>query len=850
MNAPLARAVALTGVSIALANASLAGAAPQAQAPTQTQTQTQTQAQAQESDSLAAPSSGDSGGLALDAIVVTASAVHTSKMDTSISVSDLDAGQLQNLQPTSAADVLRDIPGLRAEASGGEGNANVAVRGLPIASGGAKYVQFQEDGLPVLEYGDIAFATPDTFMRVDFNIDRVEVVRGGSASTFASNAPGGVINFIDKTGGDTLQGNVGLSEGVDYNETRVDFDYGGPLADGWKFHVGGFYRLGQGVRTVGYDDAEDGGQIKANLTHEFADDKGFIRFNFKMLDDRSPVYLPVPVQVNGNHITSIANFSAQGGALQTSYLQQDLAVGADGNRILTKINDGYRSQVDAFGLEVEFNLADDWKLNDKFRYASISGDFVGPYPGTVESASALAGSIGGPGAVLSYATGPNKGQVIANPALLGGNGLAVEMALFNVSLPDMGNVTNNLSVNRSFDLPDATTATLSVGLYNSRQNIEQDWHWNSYLQEAIGSNAQLLNVTTAAGVLQTSNGLVGYNAGLGGCCVRYENAHYETTAPYLQLGWQGYSWNIDGSLRYDIQDASGSYAAGTGPGVYAVVPNAPLTVPEQNVYVVNTANAEPIDYTQKYLSFSVGANYELTHDLAFFGRVSEGGRANADRLLFGGGVNPDGSASSQVAVDRVQQYEGGVKWRSPLGVSVFATPFFARTAETNQDVTQAIVFQDRVYHAYGVELEAAYSSEYFRVNAGTTWTHSRIVGDLITPFDVGESPQRQAAWIYQITPAFVLDPWFTAGFVIIGTTDSLAGQYSATDVPLVQPGYVTVNAFVKYNVTEHLKVGFNVNNFFNTIGITEVDSYPNGSGVATARSIAGRSMKATAVYSF
>jgi outer membrane receptor protein involved in Fe transport len=170
-----------------------------------------------------AESTADAAGtdsLSLDAIVVTASAVHVSKMDTSISVSDLDAAQLQELQPTSAADVLRDIPGIRSEASGGEGNANVAVRGLPIASGGAKYVQFQEDGLPVLEYGDIAFATPDTFMRVDFNVDRVEVVRGGSASTFASNAPGGVINFISKTGGDQLQANVGISEGVDYHETR------------------------------------------------------------------------------------------------------------------------------------------------------------------------------------------------------------------------------------------------------------------------------------------------------------------------------------------------------------------------------------------------------------------------------------------------------------------------------------------------------------------------------------------------------------------------------------------------------------------------------------------------------
>jgi outer membrane receptor protein involved in Fe transport len=797
-------------------------------------------------DAAAAEGTGD--GLALEEIVVTATANRVSKMDSSVSVSTLDTAQLQQLQPTSAADVLRDIPGIRAEASGGEGNANVAVRGLPIASGGAKYVQFQEDGLPVLEYGDIAFATPDTFMRIDYNTDHVEVVRGGSASTFASNAPGGVFNFISKTGGDSLQGNVGISAGLDYDEQRYDFDYGGPIGSGWKFHVGGFYRTGEGVRSVGYDNAEDGGQIKANLTHDFDDDKGFIRFNFKELNDRTPVYLPVPVQVNGSSFTSIPNFSAQSGALQTPYLQQDLAVGANGNRILTNINDGYHSEVTAFGVEVRFNLANDWKIDDNFRYANISGDFVGPYPAGVGSAAGYAASIGGAGGTLSYATGPNKGQTITNPAALGGNGLAVDMGLFNVSLPDMGNVTNNLSLNKSINGANDTSTGISLGLYESRQNIVQDWHWNEYLQEAVGKNAQLLNVANAAGVAQTQGGVIGYGTVFGGCCVRYENAHYDTTAPYAALNWQGYGWNVDGSLRYDIQHASGSYAAGTA-GPYAVIANAPLTVPEQHVYVVNTADASPIDYEQHYVSYSVGANYEFNRDLAVFARVSEGGRANADRLLFGGGVNPDGSASSQVAIDQVRQLEAGVKWRVQ-DFSLFATPFFARTAETNQDVTQQVEFQDRVYHAYGLELEGAWQSTYVHVNGGVTYTHSRIVADFITPGDEGTAPQRQANLVYQFTPSFVLNPYFVAGVNIIGTTDSFSGQVSGGGVRLMQPGYTTVNAFVNYNITERLKLGFNANNLFNTIGITEVDSYPNAAGVATARSIAGRSIKGSLVYSF
>ncbi|MGC6766924.1 TonB-dependent receptor plug domain-containing protein, partial [Escherichia coli] len=81
----------------------------------------------------------------------------------------------------------------------GEGNANYTVRGLPLAAGGSKYMQFQEDGLPVLEFGDIFNVAVDVYMRPDFNVAAIESIRGGSGSTFSSNAPGGLINLISKT---------------------------------------------------------------------------------------------------------------------------------------------------------------------------------------------------------------------------------------------------------------------------------------------------------------------------------------------------------------------------------------------------------------------------------------------------------------------------------------------------------------------------------------------------------------------------------------------------------------------------------------------------------------------------
>ena len=230
-------------------------------------------------------------------IVVTAVARSANRLDSSVSVSSLSSEAIAQSAPRSAAELFRSLPGIRSESSGGEGNANIQVRGIPISTGGAKFLQLQEDGLPVLEFGDIAFGNADIFLRADSNIARVEAVRGGSASTFASNSPGGVINLISKTG-TTEGGSIMGTIGADYGEYRLDADYGGKLTESLSFHVGGFYRVGEGPRRAGYD-GNKGGQIKANLTKTF--DSGFIRLNFKYLDDRAIGYLPSPVRVTGTN---------------------------------------------------------------------------------------------------------------------------------------------------------------------------------------------------------------------------------------------------------------------------------------------------------------------------------------------------------------------------------------------------------------------------------------------------------------------------------------------------------------------------------------------------------------------
>ncbi|MFN3435897.1 MAG: TonB-dependent receptor plug domain-containing protein, partial [Sphingomonas sp.] len=143
------------------------------------------------------------------------------RLDSATSTSALRGNDVQKLGLRPLGEVLRTMAGLRVATSIGEGNNNYTVRGLPLAAGGSKYMQIQEDGLPVLEFADLFNVGADVYLRNDLSVAAIESIRGGSASTFASNSPGGLINILSRTG-DVEGGTIQLSTGLDYEEKRVD----------------------------------------------------------------------------------------------------------------------------------------------------------------------------------------------------------------------------------------------------------------------------------------------------------------------------------------------------------------------------------------------------------------------------------------------------------------------------------------------------------------------------------------------------------------------------------------------------------------------------------------------------
>lgn len=737
----------------------------------------------------AAQAAADKNGLNLDTVVITGSPIGKSKMKASVAVSTLEADQIMQASPTNAAEILRSVPGVRAESSGGEGNANLTVRGVPISAGGARYVQFQEDGLPVLLFGDVAFVTPDMYIRADGGLSHLEVVRGGSASTLATNAPGGIINFITRSGKEK-GGSIGITKGLDFNQTRYDFDYGAAISEKTRMFIGGFYRTGDSSRPGGVT-AEDGGQLRANITREL--DNGYVRLSFKHLDDKTPMNMPVPVKTVNGMISEMAGIDPRKASFYSPYWVKDIVLDKNNNRIATNINDGLHVTNNAFGAEASLNLGGGWVLDEKFRKSTNTGRFISIFPADNGNAQKN----------MTYATGPNAGKAYT--------GAAFTAAVFNTSIDDAGSTVNDLRVSNAFNTADGKF-TVTGGLFTSLQNVALTWNFNHYLLQATGDKPALLN---SAGTIAGSPGLLAQGTDVwGGCCNRAIDAQYKTTSPYAAFGFETGPLNIDASIRRDEQDASGTYNQAV----------------RQNY---SQANVKTIDYTVNHTSYSVGANYSIDKNLAVFARASDGIAFNADRIMFG---NPlDGT--TPISTNIVKQTEAGVKWKSG-DMSSFVTLFQAKTDESNFEATTQ-KFTANSYDAKGVEVEASYRLGDFRLNGGLTITNATIVGANDKSI-IGKTPRRQARTVYQLTPTYTMGD-VVLGASLIGTSKAWGDDGNT----LTLPGFNVVNAFVNYQVNDKVKLSLNANNLFNQIGYTEVE----GDGHA-ARSINGRTIRATLTYSF
>ena len=821
-----------------LAASSLAVAAP-------TYAQTTAGAPPAADGATAAAPSGD-----LEEVVVTAAAGDKTRMRSSISVTDVDQQAINDFTPRSESELFRLIPGIRAEDTAGPGgNANITVRGLPIVTGGSEFVQLQEDGLPTVLFGDIQFGNNDYWLRYDQSVTRVEAVRGGSASTLASQAPGAVINYINDTG-EKQGGMIGLTKAINYTENRVDFTYGGPLSDTVRFHIGGFIKDGNGPTNIDYK-AEQGYQVKANITKEFNDGKGYIRLNFRRLDDKEPTYSNMPslVNVNGNTISgfsALPGFDARKNSNQSIYNQSFQVL--DGNGQLETVNmEGIHPKATSFGGEFHNLFADNFTVDDKFRYTDQSGTFRTQFVNVATTASIIGSTINGKTVgSLVYAAGPNQGKVFTGPFVNNNPNIDTNMR-------DVGSWVNDLNLSDKLDVASGKL-TARAGWFHMVQNIAMDWHVNPSLSELSGKNPAQLDAFTGpngTGTQLAAAGQSGFNNNWGSCCARNYELSYTDDAPYLSLNHTMGGLDLDASLRFDSVQASG-FAQGGVPG--------PNVTTQDNIgtavlpSLITGGSKEVLNYTVKYTSWSLGALYAFDHDTSVFARASRGGRFNADRKTLSGNFNADGTlnATGQTsAVNIVTQQEVGVKHRGQAwggSYNVEATYFRAQTSDNNFDLTIPAYFSS-TYHSDGLEVDGGLRLGHFNLTGDVTYTKANISASNSDPASVGKTPLATPKFIYLIAPSYDL------GVAAVGISfDGQTSAYTDNHDVLQIDGQMFMNAFAKYRPIEGLELGLNVNNLANTLGYRGRGSVVSATATTPAvfqnSAVLGTTVTGTITYRF
>src|SRR5690606_25318086 len=158
----------------------------------------------------------------VEEIVVTGTAggAEILKFDASFAITTMSDEDITKFSPQSTADLLKLVPGVWSESTGGVSGANVMVRGFP-GGGDAPYLTVQVNGAPLYPISTLAFLENTTMFRIDETVLRVEALRGGPSPVFSNGQPGLTTNFILREGGEETEGLVKYTTS-DYDLRRFD----------------------------------------------------------------------------------------------------------------------------------------------------------------------------------------------------------------------------------------------------------------------------------------------------------------------------------------------------------------------------------------------------------------------------------------------------------------------------------------------------------------------------------------------------------------------------------------------------------------------------------------------------
>jgi len=210
---------------------------------------------------------------ALPPVIVTATRVPTPADEVASSVTLITSGEIEAKQERTLPEILQDVPGLNLVQTGGPGTTSaVFIRGT-----NAFHTKVLIDGIDVSDPSSVD-GSFDFSQLLASDIDRVEVLRGPQSGLYGSDAIGGVINIITKTGKGPAQFTASAEAGsfATFNQTAGmsgssdRFNYNFDVA---HYHTGAdpvtpsdLVPPGRSIHDNEYDNKTISTKLGANLT--------------------------------------------------------------------------------------------------------------------------------------------------------------------------------------------------------------------------------------------------------------------------------------------------------------------------------------------------------------------------------------------------------------------------------------------------------------------------------------------------------------------------------------------------------------------------------------------------------
>lgn len=732
------------------------------------------------------PAPSDSPPEAMEELIVTGVFSSRSEKGAAVAVTSLDAEQLRQLAPVSAADYLKDVPGVFVNSALGEIRNIVYTRGINANSqdgnNGYFYTSLQEDGLPVQN----ALATnngPDYYARPDVMTRRIEAVRGGASAIAGPNAPGGIFNYISRNGrddaGTELRARVGAEgrSGFDNPYYRADVYHGGSFSDRVHYAIGGFYRDATGPRDPGYS-MNRGGQIRGNLMFDYG--KGTLQVNAKYLDDHNlwDEFLPVqgfdhPRPLGTFNFNSSVNPPREPHSFPA--LPKNFPPGPPSSTDSWDPKRGIHSTSKALGFNWDHDLGNGWSVSNKLKYSDNHSDwnsgaaiFAMPVtePGIYGPApfgnGILAVGTSGPGGVVPFTgtityTSRSTGAVMARVQSTTDAGGNPVFNLVSSALPDDPALRNAILFQTAFAVETGAQETLDqLVVTKSLENMKFDFgvfyassrfKWRSG-EGGVGisqftPSRELMDITilrdgaddpTQAGVVQQITGPDGF-AGRGKIG-SFNN--FASRADQRQVSaFLGHSWtltdrlSIDWGLRYETIDVEGTnQSASQFTDANGGLDGDIDTLYDNTLQTLNAPTA--FDESFNYWAYSPAVTYAWSDRHSTYLRFAKSQKAPS----LSGFVDPvDGVTEVALIPEKVQQIELGYRYTGDK-IVLNVTPFFTELTDvggfgspvqfTDVDGTNYVRPQPLSnVETKGIEIEGNFDiTDSFNLRASFTWADS------------------------------------------------------------------------------------------------------------------------------